>query len=87
MQMLSDDFETRMIEIFTKQVDKSIRDIEKKYAIRMQYLNKKNACVYAGISAPTLDAWIAQGLPVSRINGAYCINREDIDRFIHNFKL
>lgn len=87
MQILSENFESILIELVGKQVDKSIREIEKRYAIRNRYLNKKNACVYAGISAPTLDSWIALGLPASKINGAYCIDQLDLDKFIEKFKM
>lgn len=43
MQILSDNFETMLIELVGRQVDKSIKEIEKKYAIRNRYLNKNNA--------------------------------------------
>lgn len=87
MQILSDNFETMLIELVGRQVDKSIKEIEKKYAIRNRYLNKKNACQYAGISAPTLDSWIEQGLSVSKINGSYCIDLIELDKFIEQHRL
>lgn len=87
MQVLSEAFETMMIEAVMKQVDQAVRDIERKYAVRSQYFNKKNACIYADISAPTLDSWIAMGLSISKINGSYCINRDDLDRFIQKYKM
>ena len=87
MQILSDNFENVLIELVGRQVDKSIKEIEKKYAIRNRYLNKKNACLYAGISAPTLDEWIKNGLSVSKINGSYCIDQLELDKFIAKFQI
>lgn len=87
MEILSPEFETHLVEILTKEVQKMVRVIEENYAIRSQYLNKKNACIYANISAPTLDNWINMGLEVSKINGSYVINTDDLNKFIAKYKI
>ncbi|MGO2084164.1 helix-turn-helix domain-containing protein [Vagococcus sp.] len=82
MQIISDQFTELLMENITSQVDKSIRLVEKQYAVRSRYLNKQNACVYADISAPTLDKWVAEGLPIAKINKCFRIDTKDIDKFI-----
>ncbi|MHC5215238.1 helix-turn-helix domain-containing protein [Enterococcus sp. LJL128] len=87
MQMLSDQFMENMMNEVTSRVDRSLRQIEKEYAIRSKYLSKKNACIYATISPSTLEKWLAKGLPVSKIDRLYMINADDIDEFIAKHKL
>lgn len=82
MQVLSDDFLERMMDEVTSKTEKTLREIEKKYAIRSKYLSKTNACIYADISAPTLDNWLAMGLPIAKIGGVFRISTEDLDSFI-----
>lgn len=82
MQIMSDEFENMVLDSISKQVNDTLRQIENKYAIRSEYFNKKNACIYADITAPTLDKWIAKGLKIARVNGSYCIKKSDLDLFI-----
>jgi len=87
MQVLSKDFEDRILNEVSTQVRKAIVQIENNYAVRSEYFNKKNACIYADITAPTLDKWIAKGLEIAKINGSYCIKKTDLDEFIEAHKL
>ena len=87
MNVISEEFQQVLINEVTRQVDVAIREIIKTYAIRNRYLNKSKACVYAGITAPTLDQWLAKGLPISKIDGTYCIDTVDIDRFIKRHRI
>lgn len=48
----------------------------------MEWLSKKDAAKYAGISIPTLDKWIRSGLVIGRVGGRVLINRVELDKFI-----
>lgn len=87
MQMLSDQFLENMMNNLTSKIDQSLRSIEKQYAIRARYVSKKNACIYANIAPTTLDKWLAKGLAISKIDGCYRIDIQDIDKFIEENKL
>lgn len=82
MQILSDDFMNKILEDITSMVDKTLKSIEKNYAVKSRYLNKKNACVYADIAPPTLDKWLAKGLPITKIDGTFRIDIQEIDKFM-----
>lgn len=87
MKVVSQDFEDMLFGEINKQVAVTLRRIEENYAVRSEYFNKKNACIYADITSPTLDKWIAQGLKIAKINGSYCIKKSDIDEFIENHEI
>lgn len=87
MQILSDQFIENMMNEITTKVDRSLRSIEKQYAIRARYVSKKNACIYANIASTTLEKWLSKGLPISKIDGCYRIDVKDIDDFIEEHKL
>jgi len=82
MQVVSQDFEDRIFESINKQVDQTVRLIEKKYAVRTEYFSKKNACTYADIEYPTLEKWLRKGLPIAKVGGKYLLKRTDLDEFI-----
>lgn len=48
----------------------------------MRWFSKKQAMVYAGVSMPTLDKWIKNGLPASKVGGRVLIDRRNLDKFI-----
>lgn len=85
MQIVSQEFEDRIFEAINNQVDKTVRLIEKKYAVRSEYFSKVNACIYADISHPTLEKWLAEGLPIAHIGGKYLVRRSDLDEFIERY--
>lgn len=87
MQILSDQFLENMMNDITTKVDRSLRSIEKKYAIRARYVSKKNACIYANIAPTTLEKWLAKGLAISKIDGCYRIDVQNIDKFIKDNEL
>lgn len=87
MQLLSNEFEEKIMSEINKQVKKTLLHIENNYAVRTEYFNKKNACIYADVTAPTLDRWIAKGLKIAKINGSYCIKKSDLDEFIEKHTL
>ncbi len=82
MQVLSDNFMNKIMDRILTMVDKTLKSIEKNYAVKSRYLNKKNACVYADIAPPTLDKWLAKGLPITKIDGTFRIDTQEIDKFM-----
>lgn len=46
------------------------------------YLDKVKAAAYLGVSRGKLDALIKQGLPATKLNRRYVINRHDLDQWI-----
>lgn len=82
INILSDQFLNLIKEDISKQVNKTLKSIEKNYAVKSRYLNKKNACVYADIAPATLDRWIAKGLPITKIDGCFRIDVQEIDKFM-----
>lgn len=82
MQVLSDNFMNKIMDKILTMVDKTLKSIEKNYAVKSRYLNKKNACVYADIAPATLDRWIAKGLPITKIDGCFRIDVQEIDKFM-----
>lgn len=82
MQVLSDNFMNKIMDRILTMVDKTLKSIEKNYAVKSRYLNKKNACVYADISEPTLEKWLAKGLPITKIDGTFRIDTQEIDKFM-----
>lgn len=82
MQVLSDNFMNKIMDKVLTMVDKTLKSIEKNYAVKSRYLNKKNACVYADIAPATLDRWIAKGLPITKIDGCFRIDVQEIDKFM-----
>lgn len=49
---------------------------------RNQYMNKKEAAQYLGVSFNTLKKFIQNGLPVVNVSGVNMIRRVDIDDFM-----
>ena len=82
MQVLSDNFMNKIMDRILIMVDKTLKSIEKNYAVKSRYLNKKNACLYADITPPTLDKWLAKGLPITKIDGTFRIDTQEIDKFM-----
>lgn len=50
------------------------------------YMDKVKAAAYLGISRGKLDTLIKQGLPASKLNRRYVINRHDLDSWIEQHK-
>lgn len=82
MQVLSDNFMNKIMDKILTMVDKTLKSIEKNYAVKSRYLNKKNACIYADIAPATLDRWLAKGLPITKIDGCFRIDVQEIDKFM-----
>lgn len=51
-----------------------------------QYMNKKEAAQYIGVSFNTLQKLERRGLPIIEIEGIKLVKREDIDSFLNNHK-
>ncbi|PKY90577.1 DNA-binding protein [Falseniella ignava] len=47
------------------------------------FLNKKQMCEFLNISNNTLDRWIAEGLPVIKINRTCRFNIEDVTNWMN----
>lgn len=82
MQILSENFMNNIADKIIKMVDKTLKNIERNYAVKSRYLNKKNACIYADISEPTLEKWLAKGLPITKVDGSFRIDTQEIDKFM-----
>lgn len=82
MNVVSNEFEQHIINEVMRRVDCAVKEIERRYAVRTRYMNLENACIYADVSRPTLNDWLAKGLPVSQIGGAKRIDAYEIDKFI-----
>ena len=50
--------------------------------MQINWLNKKQAAKYAGISRDTLDAWILDGLYCRKIGNRYFLRADKIDEWI-----
>ncbi|TDM17086.1 helix-turn-helix domain-containing protein [Macrococcoides caseolyticum] len=48
------------------------------------YMNKKEAAEYIGISYQTLKKFIGEGLPVVEVSGVQMIRKIDIDEFMES---
>ena len=82
MNILSNQFLELIREDISVKVDKTLKSIERNYAVKSRYLNKKNACIYADISPATLDKWLAKGLPITKVDGCFRIDTQEIDKFM-----
>lgn len=79
---ISDDFqkefEVMIQELARKVIDEmSHNPIEKK-----MYLNKREACVYLGVSFVTLQKLIMMGCPVIQIDNKHLLSKASIDSFM-----
>ncbi|MBQ5152545.1 helix-turn-helix domain-containing protein [Macrococcoides caseolyticum] len=48
------------------------------------YMNKKEAAEYIGISYQTLKKFIGEGLPIVEVSGVQMIRKIDIDEFMES---
>lgn len=55
--------------------------------LNSNFLNKKQACEYLGVSNNTLDSWIKKGLPVIRIGKTVRFNKNKLYNWMTNSKL
>lgn len=86
MEILSNDFKTDLKNMVIAEVKKIASDIKETLTEQNRYLNKSNACKYADISHATLDKWISMGLPISKVDGCFRIDKHDIDEFLYQRK-
>lgn len=87
MQIISQDFEERLIKELSKKVDEVVNRIEETYVVKSEYLSLKKAAVYADTSYPTIQKWLKMGLPITIIDGVQRIKRSDLDDFMNTFKI
>lgn len=87
MNLLSEEFLEITANEFMRKVDRTLKNIEKNYAIRAKYLSKTHAAKYADCDVNTLNKWISRGLPVSKIEGCFRISAADIDEFMDKHKI
>lgn len=62
----------------------TVETARKDAGLNKQWVNKKGAYEYAGVSYKTLKEWINQGLPVHVIDGVQLLSKSEIDQFILN---
>ena len=82
MQLLSNDFLESIKQAIIDSLVDLIKTTERKIATDCRYLKKQEACKYIGITRPTLEKWIAGGLPVISVGGVERIDKNDIDLFL-----
>lgn len=51
------------------------------------WANTNQACFYAGITKPTLDNWIDDGLRCSRIGRCLRLKYSDIDEYMRKYEI
>lgn len=52
-----------------------------------QYMNKKEAAQYIGVSFNTFQKLEKNGLPIIQIDGIMLVKKDDIDIFLNNYKI
>ncbi|AYE37799.1 DNA-binding protein [Companilactobacillus zhachilii] len=73
----SDALRKQVYTIVTNSIEQARRDS----GLDRQYLKRKDAAKYAGVSPTTLDNW---KLPVHRIDGIVLYSKKDIQAFIES---
>lgn len=68
-------------EVFVKVAEKVKNDVIQGNHVK-QYLNKKEAAEYLGVSFNTLKKFEKEGLPIVEVAGMQLIRRVDIDKFL-----
>lgn len=51
------------------------------------FLNKKQTCLYLGVSNNTLDLWIEMGLPYIRIGKSIRFSKESINQWMTRLEI
>lgn len=65
-----------------KELKKMVYDLKATKEIQKEYLDKKSAMRYAGISNDVLHRMIVEGLPVREYGRRFFIKKSDIDDFM-----
>ncbi|MFY0761025.1 hypothetical protein AB1K32_19585 [Metabacillus dongyingensis] len=71
--------------LFMSLAEETVEKVRRGYA-QKQYMNKKEAAQYIGISFNTLQKLEKMGLPIIEIDGIKLVRREDIDCFLNSHK-
>ncbi|WP_125588374.1 hypothetical protein [Companilactobacillus jidongensis] len=79
--MLSEDQSNALKQEIYTIVTKSIEDARRDAALDKQYLKRKDAIKFAGVSGSTYDSWL---LPSHKIQGVVLYAKKDILDFIEN---
>lgn len=80
--ILPDEQANNLREMIYALITDTVQTARKDAGLEKQWVNKKDAYKYAGVSYNTLQAWVAQGLPVHVIDGIQLLNKNEIDQFI-----
>lgn len=67
--------------LLTDLVKETIEEVRQGYSHK-EYMNKKEASEYIGISFNTLKKFEKDGLPVINVSGLQMIRKNDIDKFL-----
>jgi len=73
----SNELRKQVYQLVTDEIERARRDV----GLDKQYLKRKDATKYAGVSASTFDKWC---LPVHQIDGITLYNKKDINDFIES---
>lgn len=73
----SNELRKQVYTIVTNEIERARRDA----GLDKQYLKRKDAIKFAGVSGSTYDHW---GIPVHQIDGITLYNKKDIQSFIES---
>lgn len=65
-------------------IQKEIQKQLNSKGINSPFMNKKQTCIFLGISNNTLDSWIRQGLPSIKIGKTVRFNRDEIIKWMNS---
>lgn len=65
-------------------IQKEIQKQLNSKGINSPFMNKKQTCIFLGISNNTLDSWIRQGLPSIKIGKTVRFNQDEIIKWMNS---
>lgn len=65
-------------------IQKEIQKLLNSKGIDSPFMNKKQTCIFLGISNNTLDTWIKQGLPAIKIGKTIRFNQDEIIKWMNS---
>ena len=79
---ISDDFQKEFEVMIQELARKVIDEVSHDPLGKKMYLNKREACVYLGVSFVTLQKLIMMGCPVIQIDNKHLLSKASIDSFM-----
>lgn len=82
----SADSKTEIRNIFQDLAKEVVSEVMQNPIERKAYLNKREACVYLGVSFLTLQKLIMMGCPVIQIDNKHLLSKASIDSFMKSLE-